>query len=332
MNFVPYHIDQYQKAMLHNDIPVIDSYSILIHNGCCVHHSPIQQLPEGMMLGGSESGNGFSLFVPANAKPSKPIQIINLFDGHPDTTIQFCNRVIMEAGSSAELLTSDFTLSGEPYTCSDTTDITLGETATLNMVRLQKLNGATRLTAATTVHQAAASRMKTHFVTLRGGNICNHLTVRLSGKDAEHVAYGLSLTQQNEHVENNILIIHESPECQSNQLFKQILSDQSTGAFTGRIVVNRDSLKTVAYQRSSNILLHPKAKMNICPQLEIYADDVKCSHGATVGQLDAEALFYLRSRGISEVEATKMLLQAFAGEALNKISCVPFRESILSKI
>jgi Fe-S cluster assembly protein SufD len=137
------------------------------------------------------------------------------------------------------------------------------------------------------------------------------------------------LTQQNEHTENDILIEHVSPDCQSNQLFKQILSDRSTGIFTGRTVVQKNSQKTLAYQRSSNILLHPQAKMDIRPQLEIYADDVKCSHGATVGQLDAEALFYMRSRGIGEDEAKKMLLQAFAGEILDGISCIPFRESIL---
>ena len=174
--------------------------------------------------------------------------------------------------------------------------------------------------------------MKTHLVALGGGNIRNRFDVCLNGEKAEHSVLGLSKTQQTEHVENDVLIVHASPDCQSNQLFKQILSDSSTGAFAGRIVVDKNSQKTIAFQRSSNILLHPKAKMDIRPVLEIYADDVKCSHGATVGQLDAEALFYLRSRGISEAEATKMLLQAFAREVIDSISCAPFRESILRMI
>jgi Fe-S cluster assembly protein SufD len=129
-----------------------------------------------------------------------------------------------------------------------------------------------------------------------------------------------------------VLIIHASPHCQSNQLFRNILNGTSTGAFTGRIVVEKGARKTIAYQRNSNILLHPKAKMNICPHLEIYADDVKCSHGATVGQLDAEALFYLRSRGINEAEARKMLLEAFVSEVVDCITCMAFRDSMMQLV
>ena len=338
-----------------SDIPVIDSYSILFRNGYHYADDEIQQLPTGVILGSFASmskhfehvyrdffknydfsevmpfdlkGDGFILYVPANTKPSKPIHITHLFNNNNDTLIQTCNIVLMEAGSSAELLIDDHTISGEPYTANDETHVFLGTAATLNMVRLQKVNNATRLTSTTTVQQIASSRMKIHYVTLCGGDIRNKLNVNLAGEKAEHVAYGLSLTRQTEFVDNDIQITHASPDCQSNQLFRHILSDTSTGAFTGRIVVNKGARKTMAYQRSNNILLHPKAKMNIRPQLEIYADDVKCSHGATVGQLDAEALFYMRSRGISEAEARKMLLQAFAGEVLNNISSKPFRESI----
>jgi Fe-S cluster assembly protein SufD len=224
---------------------------------------------------------------------------------------------------------NDDTLSGEPYFCNDVTEVMLGDAATLEMVRLQKVNGSTRLFTHTNVHQAASSRMKMHYATLGGETVRNNLKVTLAGAKAEHIAGGLSLTQQNEHIDNDVLIVHESPDCQSNQLFRHILSDTSTGAFTGRIVVNKGAQKTVAYQKSSNILLHPKAKMNIRPQLEIYADDVKCSHGATVGQLNAEALFYLRSRGISEAGAKKILLHAFAGEVINQISCESFRKTVL---
>jgi len=345
------------QKKFYSDIQAIDSYCIRFCNGCCQTDETIQQLPEDVVLGSSVSmfrqfehvysdfirnydfpdvlpvelnGDGFFLYVPANAKPSKPIQITHLFDDERnETLIQSCNIVLMEAGSSAELLIEEHTISGKPCKRNDITHIFLGIAATLDMVHLQKMNNATRLTTDTTVQQAANSRMKTNYVTLGGGAIRNNLKVNLTGVNAEHSASGLSLTKQNEHVQNDIRMIHASPDCQSNQLFKHILSDTSTGAFTGRIVVNKGSCKTLAYQRSSNILLHPKAKMNIRPQLEIYADDVKCSHGATVGQLDAEALFYLRSRGIGEDEAKKMLLQAFAGEVLNDI---PFRESILGMI
>jgi len=322
-------MDQDQKTLLHHGIAVENSYCILMGRGNYVHHSLSSQLAEGIILNSNENGFGFSLLIKSNTKLSKPVQIINLFDDGKVIPQQIRNRVILEAGSSVDLLIGDYTLSGNPYSCHDETDITLGEAATLNLVRLQNTNDATNLITSASVYQATSSQMKTHFVSLHGGRICNRLSVKLAGKNAIHFASGLSLTQQSEHAENDILIEHASPDCQSNQLFKQILSDRSTGIFTGRTVVQKNSQKTLAYQRSSNILLHPQAKMNIRPQLEIYADDVKCSHGATVGQLDAEALFYMRSRGIGEDEAKKMLLQAFAGEILDGISCTPFREGIL---
>ena len=273
-------------------------------------------------------GDGFFLYVPAGAKPTKPIKTANLIDRTNGIPIQSCNLVMMEAGSSINLLLSDFDLLGE----SCMTVVALGEDAHLEMVRLQKMNSVTRLNTNTTVQQAASSRMKTHFITLSGNTVHNRLKVTLGGHKAEHLATGLSLMHQNEHVVNDMLMIHASPDCQSNQLFKNIVSDTSTGVFTGRIIVNRDAQKTMAYQRSNNILLHPKAKMNIRPQLEIYANDVKCSHGATVGQLDAEALFYLRSRGIDESKAKKMLLRAFAEEIINGISCIDLRESVMREM
>jgi len=275
--------------------------------------------------------NGFNLLIPANVKPSKPIHIKCMLDDSK-TPVNCSNIVIMEAGSSAELFITYCTRSNKPCEYYDVTEITMGEAATLNIVRLQKLNNSTCLTTTTTVLQSARSRMKKHFVTMSGKKVHNSMKVEFAGKNADHEAYGLSLTQKTDQVNNEILISHASPECRSSQLFKHILSDTSVGGFTGRIVVKKDAFKTFAYQRSSNILLHPKAKMNICPQLEIYADDVKCSHGATVGQLDAEALFYMRSRGISETEAKNILLHAFANEAIDTISNKSFREKIRKQI
>ena len=276
--------------------------------------------------------NGFSLIVPANTKALKPINIKCVVDEKNERSVNCRNVVIMEAGSSAELLITYCTRSNKPCEYYDVTDISLGEAATLDMVRLQKFNKTFSLTTETNVKQSARSRMKKHFVTMGGKNVYNSMKVEFSGKNAEHDTFGLSLTHQTEQISNEILITHASPDCRSSQLFKHILSDTSIGAFTGRIVVKKGAFKTTAYQRSSNILLHPKAKMNICPQLEIYADDVKCSHGATVGQLDAEALFYMRSRGIGETEAKKILLHAFANETIDTISNKSFREKIRKQI
>ena len=314
------------QNQLHNGLLEIDSYCVVLYNGCLSGNEQPRQLPEGVIASIRPDGNGFYVFVPAGIKLSRPIQIINLFDGNNDAPVQSRNLAVMESGSCVELLICDYNISGEAVNVEDATEVTLGDAASLEMVRLQKMNTVSRLTTATIVQQAASSRMRTHYITLGGGSINNSLKVRLTGKRAEHTAFGLSLAQQTEKVNNDVLIVHASPDCQSKQLFKNILSDKSTGAYTGRIVVDKYAQKTTAYQRNNNILLHPKAKMSICPQLEIYADDVKCSHGATVGQLDAEALFYLRSRGINENEAKKLLLHAFASEVLDTVSCTSFRE------
>ena len=315
-----------------NDLTILRSYDLTVLQSYGLFDRHV--FPDDLLanLNTVSGGDGFFLYVPANAKPSQPVCIDNLFQGRKDTSLPSRNVVIMEAGSAAELLLDDCIRPEEVRTCNDLTVIALGEGATLNMVRLQKANSTIRLHTVISVWQATSSRMKTHYVSLSEGNIRNSINVQLSGKKSEHIVSGLSMTQQTGHVDNDVRIEHISPDCQSNQLFKYILSDTSTGLFTGRIVVNKDAQKTAAYQRSSNILLHLKAKMSIRPQLEIYADDVKCSHGATVGQLDAEALFYLRSRGISEKEAKKMLLQAFAGEVINGISCETVRKSVLQKL
>ena len=324
-------------------------YNIQFQNGFYKNNDTIQSLPESIIWGSikqtpnilsnynfetpinlktTPDSDGFFIFVPANTKPSKPIQITCMIDKSCAKSINLRNLFIIEAGSSMELIIAYKSYSGKPCICNDVTEIALGEAATLEFVRVQEINDTTRLTSVTTVNQAACSQMKTHYVNLSGSFIQNQLKVKLNDENAVHFAYGLSLTQQNEHVDNDIHIVHASPDCRSNQLFKHILSDTSTGVFTGRIVVDKGAKKTAAFQRSSNILLHPKAKMKIRPQLEIYADDVKCSHGATVGQLDAEALFYLRSRGVSEIEAKNVLLQAFANEIIDNISCEQFRNGL----
>jgi Fe-S cluster assembly protein SufD len=344
------------------NIPGTDSYSIILRNGYYLNNEPVHKLPNGVVLGSCASlteqpdgihdffsnhqyfadvlvnlntmlsGDGFFLHVPANAKLSKPIRIINQIDGPGNILVQPRSLIIMEPGSSADIVICDRTLSGEPYVCNDVTEIVLNKNSALNLTRIQQVNPATNLITHTIVRQLESSRMKTHYVSMNGKSIRNNLSITLSEKYAGHTVKGLAFTRQTEHTDNHVLVTHASSDCNSNQLFRHILSGTSTGAFTGRIVVAGDAQKTSAYQRSSNILLNPEAKMNIRPQLEIYADDVKCSHGATVGQLDMEALFYLRSRGISESEARKILLRAFAGEIVNDITCEPVKNEAVKLI
>ena len=272
------------------------------------------------------SGDGYFLYVPPNVQSKIPIHIKCYFE----TPANMRNFVILEAGSSVQLLVSYY--SKKEWTKGEiksTTRVTLCKSATLDMTCFQNV---AQMTSNTQVFQAANSRMNTHFVSIYSQRASNNFKATLDGINAEHALHGLSFTQQSEHVENNILIVHKSPECKSSQLFKHILSDMSTGVYHGRVLVSKDAQKTIAHQKSSNILLNAKTKMNIRPHLEIYADDVKCSHGATTGQLDSEAVFYLRSRGMSERLAKGLLLDAFASEVLDSISCRIFKLKMIEKM
>jgi Fe-S cluster assembly protein SufD len=156
----------------------------------------------------------------------------------------------------------------------------------------------------------------------------NDLRADLIGENIETNLYGLYLTNDNRHVDNHTYVDHSAPNCESNELYKGILDDKSTGVFSGKILVKKDSQKTNAYQSNKNILLSEEARIDTKPQLEIYADDVKCSHGATVGSLDKEAYFYIRSRGIPAAEAQSMLIKAFAEDVVQNIKIQEIHKDI----
>ncbi len=172
----------------------------------------------------------------------------------------------------------------------------------------------------TIIHQAANSRVKTVGFSLNAQKLRNNVKVILSGKQGSHEAFGLSLGEGEQHSDNHINMCHMAPKCHSLQLFKSILANKATGLFCGRILVAPDAQETEAYQQNRNLLISDTAMMRSRPQLEIYADNVKCSHGATTGELREEALFYLRSRGIGREEARQMLTVAFAQEVISASS------------
>ncbi|MDR3094545.1 MAG: Fe-S cluster assembly protein SufD [Bacteroidales bacterium] len=272
-----------------------------------------------------QDSEGFSIRIPAKTQTKEPVYIQARMSGSSR------NRIVVEAGSSANIVIR-YLSEEEHLNADELNEVLLEDNASLNIVLLQRLNLSTHLKTHTTVSQAADSMVKIHYIALSGENIDNSLQVNLNGKNAEHTAHGLSFTEGTELMGNHVRIVHTAPECRSNQLFKHILSGTSTGNFTGQIIVNKEAQKTTAYQRSSNILLNSKAKMNIQPQLEIYADDVKCSHGATVGQIDSEAVFYLQTRGIDKQDAEKLLLCAFAEETLEGINIENIKSEIIQYV
>jgi Fe-S cluster assembly protein SufD len=287
-----------------------------------------KQAPVGdsyIALNTAFSRDGFFLYAPKGATMDKPIQIINVFLSDEELMVQQRNLIILEPGSDVKIVVCDHTLSPQKFLSNSVTEVEVGENAFFDYFNVQNEHNEAVHVSHTYIHQQANSNARSMVITLHGGIIRNNLKINLDGQGADAHAFGLYLTDTKQHVDNFVFIDHAKPHCTSNELFKGVLDDQSTGAFTGRILVERDSQKTLAYQKNSNLLLTNEARMNSKPQLEIYADDVKCSHGATVGQLDEEALFYLRSRGIPETEARLMLMYAFAIEILDEIKIEPLK-------
>lgn len=270
--------------------------------------------------------DGIFIYVPEKTILDKPVQIVNLVGSESDMFNQHRNMIIVEKGARATVIICDHTLSPSRSLTNAVTEVFVGENAHLDVVRVQnEHNNAAKMTH-TFIHQERNSVATSSNITLHGGLVRNSTYHYLGGEGAESRSFGLFLADKFQHVDNFVNIDHASPKCTSNQLFKGVLDDMATGAFNGRILVRQNAQKTLAYQKSNNILLTDDAKMDTKPQLEIFADDVKCSHGAAVGQINEEALFYLQSRGISRKEARLMLMFGFAHEVIQNISIEALRD------
>ena len=227
------------------------------------------------------------------------------------------NQLILAVNQSREIIEyhDDAHLSSEAMS----SEITLNENARLELYVLQNVNDDATIANTYKIKQLANSRLKVVVISFNSGDIRNSFHVDLDGEGAETEIYGLYLIDKKQHVENRLKINHNVPHCKSNEKFKGILDEEATAIFNGHVYVAPDAQKTDAQQNNSNILLTPTAKINTQPFLEIYADDVKCSHGTSTGQLDQEAMFYMRQRGISKANARILLMYAFAAEISNHI-------------
>lgn len=272
------------------------------------------------------ASDGVFIHVPRNQVPDKPIQIVNLVYSSEDIFVQHRNLIVVEDNAEATLIICDHTLSPMKFLTNAVTEVYVGKNARFNIVRVQnEHNNAAKLTH-TFIHQERDSFASSINITLHGGLVRNSTYHYLGGEGASTTSAGLYLSDKSQHVDNYVNVDHAFPNCISNQLFKGVLDDVATGAFNGRILVRPGAQGTRAYQSNNNILLTDDARMDTKPQLEIFADDVKCSHGATVGQLDDDALFYLTSRGIGKREARLMLMFGFAHEVIKEIPVEALQE------
>jgi Fe-S cluster assembly protein SufD len=271
------------------------------------------------------STDGIFIYIPENITLTQPIQIINIAMADEDLMIQHRNMIIIDKNSKAEIIICDHTLSPKKFLTNQVLEIFAAENSQLSVTRLQNEHlGAVQISHSF-ISQGKSSKVTFNNITLHGGLVRNNIFVSLDGENSENYTNGLYFLDKGQHVDNYVFVEHKKPYCTSNQLFKGILDDYSTGAFTGKILVYRDAQKTLAYQSNKNILLSDDTKIDSRPQLEIYADDVKCSHGSAVGQMDENAMFYLQSRGISQKEARFMLLSGFSNEVIKQIEAEPLR-------
>ncbi len=364
-NFTPRKIELDIKELFQCDIPELDTQVILVLNGFYYNTSEeITCLENGVIFGSmkaagirfpelfakhytkyakfTEDGitalntaftqDGVFLYIPKNIVCEKPFQIIHLLLSDESQMVHHRNLFILEENAEAKVLICDHTLSNHEFFTNSVTEIFAGSASNLDLTRVQnEHNKAIQITNAY-VHQMTNSHVSSNYITLHGGKIRNNMYVDLAGEGADNKSMGLYLVDDTQHIDNYTYVNHLVPNCTSNQLYKGILDENSTGAFNGKIHVHKDAQHTQAYQRNNNILLTDTAKMYTRPQLEIYADDVKCSHGATVGQLDTDALFYIRSRGIPYKESMQLLMFAFAHAVLSEIKLLPLRERVIELV
>lgn len=274
------------------------------------------------------ASDGLFIYAPRNTVYTKPIQIVNLLHSDKDIFVQDRNLIIVEEGAQLNLLVCDHALSPQHFLTNTVTEVFVNRNARFDIIRVQNQHNNSAKMTHTFIHQERDSFASSNNITLHGGLVRNATWHHLEGENAETRSFGLFLADKHQHVANFVKVDHAAPHCNSTQLFKGVLDDNASGAFNGRIMVRRIAQGTNAYQSNNNILLSENARMDTKPQLEIFADDVKCSHGATVGQLDENALFYLRSRGIDAREARLMLMFGFAHDVIQNIPIEALRERI----
>lgn len=344
----------------HCNIPQLDTVRFVVENGIC--HQCRLQTEEGTVMAGLRSfaaqepglvqqyfgtcagdnpyqrinsenySDGVIAIVPDNTRQQKPLQLQSVINAGRGLFLQVRNLVVVGRNSRAVIIHCDDSYDQSAAFANNVTEIYMMEGAEVEYYKMQNLNNRTGLLNHTYAVMQQGASFRSVAITLNGGHIRNHTEIRMQGEHCSTEAHGLYLNDQEQQVDNYIFVGHDAPNCRSHQLFKGILDDSARGIFNGHVLVAEGASKTEAHQTNKNILLTDKAHITTKPFLEIYNDDVKCSHGSTIGQLDEQAFFYIRSRGISERTAMTMLSYAFCDEVLQKILLSPLRSSLIDLV
>jgi len=272
---------------------------------------------------------GAYINIPKHKEVEKPIEIINFSTGNEAAMLlQPRNLIIVGENAHVQIIERHQSLSTNPVLTNSVTEIFADKRAYVDYYKIQNDRAEASLIDNSFISQERESNCNLHTFSFGGKIIRNNVNFYQHGEHCDSTLKGVTILKDKQHVDHNTLVHHIAPNCESHQDYKGIFADASTGVFNGKIVVEKEAQKINAFQQNNNILLDDKSTINAKPQLEIFADDVKCSHGCTIGQLDEEALFYLRSRGIAEKEARALLMYAFANTVLESVKVPELKKRI----
>ena len=279
------------------------------------------------------SKEGAFIHIPKNKLVEKPIQIIHFSSGNESSLmLQPRNLIIVDENSQLQIIERHQNLNENEVLTNSVTEIFVNPKSIVDYYKIQNDNKQASLIDTTSIIQENNSVCTLHTFSFGGKLTRNNLTFSQKGKHIESIMKGITIIEKKQHVDHNTLVHHIKPNCESHQDYKGIFDDSSTGVFNGTVVVEKEAQKTNAFQANNNVLLSDKASINTKPQLEIFADDVKCSHGCTIGQLDKNALFYLKSRGIPEKEAKALLMYGFANNVMQSVKIPELKKRITNII
>ena len=343
------------------DVPNLStSLYFVVNDAFYAKNSPKAQLPEGVIIGSlkevaennpelvgmyyaklaktSDDGitalntmlaqDGLLVYVPKNVRVERAVQVINILRSDVDLMVNRRVLIVVEKGAEIKLLFCDHAADDRHFLATQVIEAFVEENASLDLYCMEETHEKNVRVSNLYIDQKANSRVNHNIITLHNGVTRNRTDLSLSGEGAECVLNGCAIADKNQVVDNNTLIEHITPHCDSKELYKYVLDGKAIGAFAGKVLVRQGAQKTTSEERNQNICATREARMYTQPMLEIYADDVKCSHGSTVGQLNDAAMFYMRQRGISEKEAKLLLEFAFVNEVIDTIKLEPLRDRL----
>lgn len=272
--------------------------------------------------------DGLFVYVPKNVKVDRAIQIINILRSDVDMMVNRRVLIVVEEGAEIKLLFCDHSADDCNFLATQVIEAYVGDNASLDLYCLEETHAKNVRVSNLYIKQNANSRVNHNVITLHNGITRNTTTLTFCGEGAECVLNGCVIADKKQHVDNHTVIDHKVAHCTSKELYKYVLDGEATGAFAGRVVVRKGAQKTISEERNQNLCITKEARMYTQPMLEIYADDVKCAHGSTVGQLNDAALFYMQQRGISQKEAKLLLEFAFINEVVDTIQLAPLRDRL----